>query len=421
MQSHDEQHRQKRSHLKVRTGCATCKTRRVKCDETHPECTRCRTANRKCVYAVPKTWLFEPKKGSPTIQNQPSIALGNVSEQRAFQFFKEKTAPQFSGNHELAQKFWTKFIVGMATEDPLIFRLAVAMGARHEATMRRSEESSDLATASHAMVLSTLARHLTTMRVEISLLCCAMLMGYANLCEEVPATAAIHFSLGLKILREETIEGPRGISDSMGLYIFPMFAELELGTSLFRVPPYEVEMVFSDIEGQPSMPRLPDFFTNLYEAKQSLANIHRWRLYVSIQNRLSSTEYLTEIAKVDQLLVQWRQCLERYAASVAGLDPSAFFKARKMLFQYKLFIMCNSAAKNEVFKDACRVQMVSVDFTRPNLTSVLCHLQTVSSDSSWTPLGIRDGREKDDLDIWPQGVPVGQDGNAQIIRITLGC
>src|SRR6187402_3174701 len=33
---------------RTRTGCATCRKRRLKCDETKPTCTRCRTANFVC-------------------------------------------------------------------------------------------------------------------------------------------------------------------------------------------------------------------------------------------------------------------------------------------------------------------------------------------------------------------------------------
>ncbi|KAI0896816.1 hypothetical protein F4806DRAFT_463028 [Annulohypoxylon nitens] len=40
--------RKRASRPKVRTGCITCKIRRVKCDETKPACTRCTSTGRKC-------------------------------------------------------------------------------------------------------------------------------------------------------------------------------------------------------------------------------------------------------------------------------------------------------------------------------------------------------------------------------------
>lgn len=40
--------RKRASKPKVRTGCTTCKIRRVKCDETKPNCKRCTSTGRKC-------------------------------------------------------------------------------------------------------------------------------------------------------------------------------------------------------------------------------------------------------------------------------------------------------------------------------------------------------------------------------------
>ncbi|KAF1960595.1 hypothetical protein CC80DRAFT_260893 [Byssothecium circinans] len=37
-------------HRRTRSGCYTCRQRRVKCDETHPVCERCRKGSRECIY-----------------------------------------------------------------------------------------------------------------------------------------------------------------------------------------------------------------------------------------------------------------------------------------------------------------------------------------------------------------------------------
>ncbi|KAL7276103.1 hypothetical protein RUND412_000921 [Rhizina undulata] len=37
-------------HRRTRSGCFTCRTRRVKCDETHPICERCQKGGRECTY-----------------------------------------------------------------------------------------------------------------------------------------------------------------------------------------------------------------------------------------------------------------------------------------------------------------------------------------------------------------------------------
>ncbi|GAW20169.1 hypothetical protein ANO14919_096660 [Xylariales sp. No.14919] len=40
-------------HRRTRSGCYTCRSRRVKCDEKHPICDRCRKGKRDCVYPDP--------------------------------------------------------------------------------------------------------------------------------------------------------------------------------------------------------------------------------------------------------------------------------------------------------------------------------------------------------------------------------
>lgn len=42
--------RQRRSHKKSRRGCASCKHRRIKCDESKPGCKRCRSFGLECTY-----------------------------------------------------------------------------------------------------------------------------------------------------------------------------------------------------------------------------------------------------------------------------------------------------------------------------------------------------------------------------------
>ncbi|KAI0506430.1 hypothetical protein F5B22DRAFT_650682 [Xylaria bambusicola] len=40
-------------HRRTRSGCYTCRSRRVKCDEKHPICDRCRKGKRECIYPDP--------------------------------------------------------------------------------------------------------------------------------------------------------------------------------------------------------------------------------------------------------------------------------------------------------------------------------------------------------------------------------
>ncbi|KAK3990106.1 adhesion and hyphal regulator 1 [Cladorrhinum sp. PSN332] len=56
-------------HRRTRSGCYTCRSRRVKCDETHPICERCRKGKRDCLYPEPP-----PPKGSAKADSKDSSA-----------------------------------------------------------------------------------------------------------------------------------------------------------------------------------------------------------------------------------------------------------------------------------------------------------------------------------------------------------
>lgn len=282
-----------------------------------------------------------------------------------------------------------------------------------------SPEADALATKCHALAISTMARHLSKMRVDLSLLSCALLGAYANLCEEVPATAAIHFSLGLKILREQTSEREI-VKDSLAAFIVPMFSELELGTVIFTSPTSAVEVICP----QPLVkPILPVTLNDLHHAKELLGDLLGWLIYVQTLYRDSEIELAAKVAEANELLSVWRRMVVAYSMTVAATFPGLYIKARKMLFQYKLFDMCKGAARNSIFKDACRVRIISLDFTRQHITSIVCTMEVDKSvDDTWRPLAPQPSRrqDEDDLDIWPFGEPVGHDGLNQMIRITLG-
>ncbi|KAH8193728.1 hypothetical protein TruAng_012106 [Truncatella angustata] len=60
-------------HRRTRSGCYTCRSRRVKCDETHPTCERCRKGKRECVYpeiSNSKSSDSAPKDGTSSGQTE---------------------------------------------------------------------------------------------------------------------------------------------------------------------------------------------------------------------------------------------------------------------------------------------------------------------------------------------------------------
>ncbi|KAJ2905497.1 hypothetical protein MKZ38_005373 [Zalerion maritima] len=59
-------------HRRTRSGCYTCRSRRVKCDETHPVCDRCRKGKRDCVYPEPAGAKASSSSGAKESGSQTS-------------------------------------------------------------------------------------------------------------------------------------------------------------------------------------------------------------------------------------------------------------------------------------------------------------------------------------------------------------
>ncbi|KAF5008251.1 hypothetical protein FDECE_5449 [Fusarium decemcellulare] len=120
---------------KVRTGCLTCKARKVKCDEAKPKCNRCVTTGRKCDGYLPQ----KQEEQRPWHNNQhqllanPSRTFPGVEtrdEGRALQYFREIAGPYLSGPTD--RYFWTHLVMQFANFEPAVRHSVVAISSLYE-------------------------------------------------------------------------------------------------------------------------------------------------------------------------------------------------------------------------------------------------------------------------------------------------
>ncbi|KAJ4158449.1 uncharacterized protein LMH87_008975 [Akanthomyces muscarius] len=108
----DRRPRQKRWTTRSRTGCLTCRARRVKCDELQPVCLQCRIANRSCVTAATPTSLVPA-----TQQHLRPEAWGTI-DVSLHQYFVAKIAniasDEFNGD------FWQRSVLQVRTALPAV-------------------------------------------------------------------------------------------------------------------------------------------------------------------------------------------------------------------------------------------------------------------------------------------------------------
>jgi hypothetical protein len=127
-----------------KTGCQTCRIRRVKCDEQKPACHKCTSTGRSCDYEAQSPPTTTPshtqQPPSPhtiqTVNPQPlplslvPIVSHDYQSRRSFAFFHSQTAAQLSGAFE--SHFWGRLIPQSTHRSPTLWHAAVALGAIHE-------------------------------------------------------------------------------------------------------------------------------------------------------------------------------------------------------------------------------------------------------------------------------------------------
>ncbi|KAJ5999277.1 hypothetical protein N7451_007087 [Penicillium sp. IBT 35674x] len=116
---------------KSRSGCKTCKTRKVKCGEEKPSCLRCSSTGRKCEYGSTRTSsvLFAQNTASPSCS---LLASPNSSchERRAFAYYVQHASKGLSAGMNL--DFWTKVTPQICRTEPAVWDAIISISVLYE-------------------------------------------------------------------------------------------------------------------------------------------------------------------------------------------------------------------------------------------------------------------------------------------------
>ncbi|EEA26305.1 conserved hypothetical protein [Talaromyces marneffei ATCC 18224] len=134
---------------KVRTGCRTCKTRKVKCDESYPVCRRCSSTGRTCdgygVWGggnksnrsscdgdiVPST-SSSPNDTCNTILPRPgyvSFFVASREDKECFDWFERRASPKLRGSFD--SEFWSKLILQASINELAVRHAVLAVSFIH--------------------------------------------------------------------------------------------------------------------------------------------------------------------------------------------------------------------------------------------------------------------------------------------------
>ncbi|TPX07456.1 uncharacterized protein E0L32_002074 [Thyridium curvatum] len=287
---------------KVRTGCRTCKTRHIKCDEEKPECRRCRTAGFKCDGYEPVQLEKKPKRKrkakqqaaeEPTSSSASSSLVGTASPSPSegiplphdhdyfFHHFLQSALQDICLSD--SGEFWSRQVLPMSHTVEPIRCVVRALGAAHRffiAQHESSESPKQLSLAPSHFETLAIRHYNQAIRTVVSspaydaqtsLICCILFVCLENMMGRY-GEAIKHFQAGLRILNAEPF--PRNESGAGGdavREIAEVFHSIgmEIGDFIDKYYMPDPKFVMSDSEDESD----PQPFRSYQEARQVLRSI----------------------------------------------------------------------------------------------------------------------------------------------------
>ncbi|CAG8244994.1 unnamed protein product [Penicillium salamii] len=226
---------------KTRSGCLTCKSRRVKCDEQRPSCLRCLSSKRIC-----------EGYSTPIQTNLTFDSLGD-EERRAFLYFRSQTAHRIFGHQDAND--WISTLLQLGHSEVPIKHALTAIASLHESqeplgasvSVRRSEKHAQikaqtLALKHYSAAIKSVQSESPNLpsRPEIVLVLCILFICFEQF-QSGDAACLLHLKAGLKLIywwrsRTSTYtnlqEYSRPTLDLVNNQITPAFQRLRVQFSL---------------------------------------------------------------------------------------------------------------------------------------------------------------------------------------------
>ncbi|KAM0418788.1 hypothetical protein ACHAPT_012298 [Fusarium lateritium] len=215
---------------KARTGCHTCRIRRVKCDEGRPACDRCLSTDRICdgypsVFRVLTFEASTPSTPVPVVTSTPPLSLYRPKSSIITADELNKLAYYFHRKRQVNVCYQNEARAILANlSDPAIRHALNSMSALHDGLEERrhthisdgrracvnAERSLDEYNAAVSSLASRL-RDPSRTSAQAALVCCQMFVSIEVMLGDY-STAFQHFLLGLRIMYQ--YRNRPGLSDS---------------------------------------------------------------------------------------------------------------------------------------------------------------------------------------------------------------
>ncbi|CAG9984331.1 unnamed protein product [Clonostachys byssicola] len=257
---------------KVRTGCLTCKIRKVKCDENKPNCLRCTKTGRKCDgYQTPL-----PRAQSSKLPNL-APELMSSEDYHAFDYYRVRSSAVLGGIvRDSGDDFWSGLVIRLTITEPAVRHALLALSSVHEKVIAIGDKpetripNTTFAFGEYSKAISAISKWTppsnSSEPATIPLLVCVLFICIEFLMD-YEAAAQVHISQGRKILSQITEAQAMASSPAAEMLrnvLVPIYTRLSLASFLFGHHPASIPDFFL---GDWSV---PFSFSSLLEARDAL-------------------------------------------------------------------------------------------------------------------------------------------------------
>ncbi|KAH8700148.1 hypothetical protein BGW36DRAFT_395302 [Talaromyces proteolyticus] len=361
---------------RVKSGCKTCKIRRVKCDEKKPACDRCISTGRTCDgYGIwgnggnyygsrqnkqsrrsSSSDSFDSAcsaRGLPYADKKCLTPKANADEASCFEFFHARTMLKLPGYFN--SEFWERIVLQISSSEPAVFHAVLALVSTQrsqemDGCMRPDSDSLSVdydvemskwdrfALQHYNKAIVQLQTHIQKNNhesVRVALTAC-ILFTCVELMRGCYASANMHIDHGIKVLRNLKGRSTMGKSSPSATlirssdlttiddHLLETFARMNIQSMLFGYPSQFLH-VTKDDDAYRQRYEPPNMFSTLEEARQPLEVLLNGILHLADEARepdLSLDKAAKLLCQREELQDSLKYWVKIFDNSVAMLLPS---------------------------------------------------------------------------------------------------
>ncbi|KAE8332775.1 hypothetical protein BDV39DRAFT_215835 [Aspergillus sergii] len=338
---------------RTRSGCRTCKIRRVKCDEQRPSCVKCIGSGRVCngygIWDRPAEVLSKPRLQTTSVfyppQSFPGLDQQEKRHLHRFRYFVAGRLAEPFGSH-----FWSSLVLQISLSEPAVVHASIALSSAYDLFLPDIGYNTSSPVSNISFLLRQYNRAIRALTSKINLndsaslrtaavssilfICLEILRGDSN-------AMYAHFGSGVKLLSQ--LQNRRGgspasselvlVEDDPQIYddhLVTVFSQLNLqflmlGNSsqlreTFITPFYYSRRV-----------HIPPQFRNVVEARRSFTSIllavtylcKEFERAILTSNSQIPEPCITEIEKQQALEAAMTEWVASYERSITSFLASA--------------------------------------------------------------------------------------------------